>query len=140
MGLQNVSSGRIDAAVFLLTYAIGKIALVSQETTLFPLSVADNVRVGNPQASHDDIVRALGMAGCETFIKQLPEGIETVLTENGGKPQYVLLLDGFNEVKIDEGYSIRSLLSNEISTIKKYDNVRIITTSRETQAASIFLQ
>lgn len=26
MGLQNVSSGRIDAAVFLLTYAIGKIA------------------------------------------------------------------------------------------------------------------
>lgn len=30
---------------------------------------------------------------------------------------------------------IRSLLSNEISTIKKYDNVRIITTSRETQAA-----
>ena len=24
------------------------------------------------------------MAGCETFIKQLPEGIETVLTENGG--------------------------------------------------------
>ena len=32
----------------------------------------------------NDIVRALGMAGCETFIKQLPEGIETVLTENGG--------------------------------------------------------
>ena len=65
-------------------FATDKIALVSQETTLFPLSVADNVRVGNPQASHDDIVRALGMAGCETFIKQLPEGIETVLTENGG--------------------------------------------------------
>lgn len=65
-------------------FATDKIALVSQETTLFPLSVADNVKVGNPQASHDDIVRALGMAGCETFIKQLPEGIETVLTENGG--------------------------------------------------------
>lgn len=52
-----------------------------------------------------------------------------------GKPQYVLLLDGFNEVKVDEGYSIRSMLSNEISIIKQYANVRIITTSRETQAA-----
>lgn len=52
-----------------------------------------------------------------------------------GNPQYVLLLDGFNEVKVDEGYSIRSMLSNEISIIKNYANVRIITTSRETQAA-----
>ena len=47
------------------------------------MSVADNVRIGNPQAMHDDIMKALSMAGCETFVKQLPEGIETVLTENG---------------------------------------------------------
>ena len=52
-----------------------------------------------------------------------------------GNPQYILLLDGFNEVKVDEGYGIRSMLSNEISIIKNYANVRIITTSRETQAA-----
>ena len=65
-------------------FATERIALISQETTLFPLSVADNVRIGNPQAMHDDIMKALSMAGCETFVKQLPEGIETVLTENGG--------------------------------------------------------
>lgn len=50
-----------------------------------------------------------------------------------GKPQYLLLLDGFNEVRT--GGSIRADLSNEISVLHTYPNVRIITTSRETQAA-----
>jgi len=50
-----------------------------------------------------------------------------------GKPQYLLLLDGFNEVRT--GGSIRADLSNEISMLHTYPNVRIITTSRETQAA-----
>ena len=70
--------------LILRQFATERIALISQETTLFPLSVADNVRIGNPQAMHDDIMKALNMAGCETFVKQLPEGIETVLSENGG--------------------------------------------------------
>lgn len=52
-----------------------------------------------------------------------------------GKPQFIFLLDGFNEVVIDEGYKIRTQLSNEISIVKEYPNVRIITTSRDTQAA-----
>lgn len=51
----------------------------------------------------------------------------------GGNPQYILLLDGFNEVRADG--SIRSYISNEISTLSHYANVRIITTSRETQSA-----
>lgn len=52
-----------------------------------------------------------------------------------GHPQYLLLLDGFNEVKSGKNHSIREYLSNEISELNKYANVRIITTSRETQAA-----
>lgn len=50
-----------------------------------------------------------------------------------GRAQYLLLLDGFNEVRA--GGSIRADLSNEISVLHTYPNVRIITTSRETQAA-----
>lgn len=52
-----------------------------------------------------------------------------------GSPRYLLLLDGFNEVAANDGYSIRSSLSNEISILSDYPNVQIITTSRETQAA-----
>ena len=50
-----------------------------------------------------------------------------------GKPQYLLLLDGFNEVKSNN--STRSFLSEEISILHEYPNVRIVTTSRETQSA-----
>ncbi len=50
-------------------------------------------------------------------------------------PHYLLLLDGFNEVKSSKGLSVRTLLSNEISVLNTYPNIRIITTSRETQAA-----
>ncbi len=54
-------------------------------------------------------------------------------TPSDGKAQYLLLLDGFNEVRA--GGSIRADLSNEITVLHTYPNVRIITTSRETQAA-----
>ncbi len=50
-------------------------------------------------------------------------------------PRYLLLLDGFNEVKSNDKLSIRTMLSNEISVLNTYPNIRIITTSRETQAA-----
>lgn len=60
-----------------------KLALISQEATLFPMSIADNIRIGNPDVSNEKIIKALKMSGCEEFIKALPEGIDTVLTEQG---------------------------------------------------------
>ena len=66
--------------------------------------------------------------------------IEKELQKNpaDGQPQYLLLLDGFNEVRTSR--DVRSHLSNEISALHKYPNVRIITTSRETQAAYFALE
>ncbi len=52
-----------------------------------------------------------------------------------GKPEYLLLLDGFNEVLTSNDQVIRTYLSNEITVLSQYPNVRIITTSRETQSA-----
>lgn len=60
-----------------------ELALISQETTLFPMSIADNIRIGNPDVINEDIMLALRMSGCEKFIKELPEGIDTILTEKG---------------------------------------------------------
>lgn len=59
---------------------------------------------------------------------------------SNGSPQYLLLLDGFNEVSISgkgTSQSCRALLSNEIMILhgQEYPNVRIIATSRETQSA-----
>ena len=60
-----------------------ELALISQETTLFPVSIADNIRIGNPDVRTEDIILALKMSGCEIFIKELPEGIDTILAEKG---------------------------------------------------------
>lgn len=53
-------------------------------------------------------------------------------TSDGSK-EYLLLLDGFNEVSTNN--LVRTFLSNEISVLNELPNVRVITTSRETQAA-----
>lgn len=60
-----------------------ELALISQETTLFPMSIADNIRIGNPNVRIEDIMLALKMSGCEKFIRELPEGIDTILAEKG---------------------------------------------------------
>lgn len=60
-----------------------ELALISQETTLFPVSIADNIRIGNSDVRTEDIILALKMSGCEKFIKELPEGIDTILAEKG---------------------------------------------------------
>lgn len=52
-----------------------------------------------------------------------------------GKSEYLLLLDGFNEVLTSDDQVVRTYLSNEITVLSRYPNVRIITTSRETQSA-----
>lgn len=52
-----------------------------------------------------------------------------------GLPRYLLLLDGFNEVYSGNRSSVRAELSNEITLLSCYPNVRIITTSRQTQTA-----
>lgn len=53
------------------------IAYVSQDAVLFPMSVADNIRVGNPAATDEQIEEAIKNAGCENFKN-------TFLTEGGG--------------------------------------------------------
>jgi len=59
------------------------VALVFEETFLFSESVAENIRVGRPDAADEDVERAAGLAGAAEFIAGLPDGYETVLGEHG---------------------------------------------------------
>lgn len=59
------------------------LALISQSTVIFPMSVSDNIRIGRPQAGHEEIVDAAKKAGCDTFIRELPQGYDTLLEERG---------------------------------------------------------
>lgn len=60
-----------------------QIALVLQEPFLLPLSVAQNIAYGRPGASLEEIVAAASSAKADDFIRQLPQGYDTVLSERG---------------------------------------------------------
>ena len=62
-----------------------QIAVVSQDTYLFHGSIEENIRMGRPDASHDDIVAAATVANIHTFITSLPAGYHTLIGEKGIK-------------------------------------------------------
>ena len=63
----------------------GAIGIVPQDTVLFNSSIFDNIRYGKPEASDEDVHNAIRLAHLETFIKQLPDGVNTMVGERGLK-------------------------------------------------------
>jgi ATP-binding cassette subfamily B protein/subfamily B ATP-binding cassette protein MsbA len=60
-----------------------QIALVLQDPFLLPLTAAENIAYGRPEASRDEIVAAAMAANADGFIRELPEGYDTTLSERG---------------------------------------------------------
>jgi ATP-binding cassette subfamily B protein len=60
-----------------------QVALVLQEPFLFPLTIAENIAYGRPQASRHEIETAARMANAHTFITRLPAGYDTHVGERG---------------------------------------------------------
>ena len=61
------------------------IALVSQEPVLFNESILENIRLGRPSASEDEVREAARLAGALEFIEAQPEGFHTKVGERGGR-------------------------------------------------------
>ena len=62
-----------------------RIALVPQEGVLFAASARDNLRYGNWDAGDDAIWEAARAANAEAFLRELPQGLDTFLGENGAR-------------------------------------------------------
>ncbi len=60
-----------------------QIAFVPQEPMLFRATVAENIAYGKPGAAMQEIEEAARLAGADIFIREMPEGYETVLSERG---------------------------------------------------------
>ncbi|CEM62877.1 ABC transporter ATP-binding protein [Treponema phagedenis] len=62
-----------------------KISIVFQDVLLFNASVMENIRIGNKNASDEEVKEAARLANCTDFIEALPEGYNTAIGENGSK-------------------------------------------------------
>ena len=76
LGGQDIS--QIDPEALLKNYAV-----VFQDVLLFNASVADNIRIGKPEASDEEVRRVAGLARCDEFVRRLPQGYDTLIGENG---------------------------------------------------------
>lgn len=58
--------------------------MVLQDTWLRSGTIRDNIRMGKPEASEEEVIAAAKAAHAHSFIKRLPKGYDTVITEDGG--------------------------------------------------------
>ncbi|MBQ8003349.1 MAG: ABC transporter ATP-binding protein [Clostridia bacterium] len=137
-----------------------KIAIVLQDTHMFSVSVRENIRYGNLNASEEEVMYAADLANCHEFIERLPEGYDTVLTDDASNvsvgqrqllsiaramiadPEILILdeatssVDTRTEIKIQE--AMKNLMygrtcfviAHRLSTIKNADKIVVINDGR----------
>ncbi|OFO56073.1 ABC transporter ATP-binding protein [Porphyromonas sp. HMSC077F02] len=76
LGGEDIS--QIDPETLLKNYAI-----VFQDVVLFNASIKDNIRIGKKGATDEEVTRVAKIARCDEFIDRMPDGIDTVIGENG---------------------------------------------------------
>lgn len=137
-----------------------KIAIVLQDTHMFSVSVRENIRYGNLSASDEEVEYAARLANCHEFIERLPQGYDTVLTDDASNvsvgqrqllsiaramvadPEILILdeatssVDTRTELKIQEAmknlmYGRTSfVIAHRLSTIREADKIVVINDGR----------
>lgn len=84
----DVSSGQISIGGVPITsmtqeHLLSKISMVFQEVYLFQDTIEGNIRLGKPNATHEEVVAAAKAAACHDFIMTLPDGYDTMVGEGG---------------------------------------------------------
>ncbi|MFF8892982.1 ABC transporter ATP-binding protein [Brevibacterium casei] len=61
------------------------VVMVTQESFLFAGTIADNIRIGNPEATDAEVVAAATAVGLDAYIRRLPDGYDTDVKKRGGR-------------------------------------------------------
>ena len=78
VGSGSITFGSVDIRQIPLDDYQKKIAYVSQDNYLFDMSVMENIRLGNPKATDDQVMEAAKACGCHDFIMGLENGYQTI--------------------------------------------------------------
>lgn len=79
-----VSLGGVDERELPLSQVAERIAYVAQDNYLFDDTVMNNIRMGRPDASDEEVVACAKASGCHEFISSLEDGYQTVVGGSGG--------------------------------------------------------
>ena len=152
----SIKIGGIDIKNIKVTNLADMVSFVTQDNFLFSRSIKENIRLGNPAATDEEVIAAARAACCEEFILKLPNGYDTSAGEagkrlSGGERQRIAIArmmlknapivildeataftDPENETKLQE--SIANLtkgktllvIAHRLSTIKNADKIVVL--------------
>ena len=135
-----ISIGGVDTKNISFRQLAEEISFVSQDNFLFDVSIRDNIRIGKPDATEDEIIEAAKAAHCHEFISKLPDGYNTKAGEAGGamsggerqritlarailKPASTIILDEATAYADPEN---EALIQEAISNLVKGKNLVIV--------------
>lgn len=151
-----ITVGGVDIRNMPLRQLSDLVSFVTQDNFLFRCSLKENIRLGNPKATDEEVFAAARAAQCEEFIQKLPQGYDTPAGEagkrlSGGEKQRIAIArmilkdapvvildeataftDPENEEKIQ--HSIAALakgktllvIAHRLSTIRQADNIVVL--------------
>ena len=151
-----ISIGGVNVKDLPLAYLMEQVSFVFQDSRLIKKSILENVRMGKPDASEEEVIEALKKAQCMDIIEKLPNGIQTVIGEkgtylSGGEQQRItiarailknapiLILDEAtafadpdNETKVQAAFDEMSkdktliMIAHRLSTVKNADRIFVM--------------
>jgi ATP-binding cassette subfamily B protein len=137
-----------------------QIGLVDQNAFLFHASVWENIQLGKIDASDDEVRRAIVMAGADDFVRELPEGYDTVIGDRGHRlsggqrqrlviaralvrdPQIIIFDEGTSHLDSESERHIQAALrrlhgdrtvicvAHQLSTVQEADQILVLDRGR----------
>lgn len=79
----SITLGGEDVKSFDIETYLTKFSMVFQDVTLFNDTIMENIRIGNTNATDEEVIEIAKVTQCDEFIRKLPNGYKTIIGENG---------------------------------------------------------
>lgn len=80
-----IKIGGVDIREMETSVLMDTVSFVFQDNFLFKQSIMDNIRMGRPEATEEEVIAAAKAAQCHGFISELPQGYQTIFGKGGVK-------------------------------------------------------